>query len=81
MRRPVSSEEKLTVQVDGTTWLVHLGETSEGVVAAKAFPEAEGAPSEPNVYWDLAARNFDEIPDDLPTRVRTAIYQWMRTFR
>jgi hypothetical protein len=78
MKPPVSSMESLTVQLAGTAWLVHFAEASDGVVGLKAFPEAERAPSEPNVYWDSAARNFDEIPEGMPTRVRTAIYQSMR---
>ncbi|RLB63717.1 MAG: hypothetical protein DRI90_06205 [Deltaproteobacteria bacterium] len=79
MNLPVSSKDNFTVQLQGTTWLVDLEEASDGVVGLRAFPEADGAPSEPNIYWDIAARNFEEIPEDLPTKVRTAIYQSMRT--
>ena len=78
MKPSVSSQESFTVQLEGTTWLVQFAEASDGVVGLKVFPEAEGAPSEPNVYWNSAARNFDEVPEGLPTRVRTAIYQRMR---
>ena len=79
MNPSVSTRENFTVQLQDTTWLVDFDDASDGVVGLRAFPEGEGAPSEPNVYWDIAARNFEEIPDNLPTRVRTAIYQSMRT--
>jgi hypothetical protein len=75
------SDKSLTVELaDGTTWLVRVVEVSDGVLALQASPAAEAPPTEPNVYWDTAARNFDEVPDELPTKVRTVVYQWMRNY-
>ena len=75
----MSKKDSLTVQQGDTKWLVQVIDASDGVIGMTVFPEAESAPSEPNIYWDIAARNFDETPEGLPTKVRTAIYQWMRT--
>ena len=49
-----------------------------GHVFLVAFREAEAPPSEPNVQWHLERRNFDQVSENLPSKVRTAIYQRMR---
>ncbi len=78
MRLPDPDEEILTVSLGDVTWCVRFAEADDGLASLRVFPETESRPNEPNVHWDLAERNFDELPEDLPIRVRTAIYQWMR---
>lgn len=73
-----SGDEICRIDVGPTTWVVRCEEVDDELASLLAFREAEVPPSEPNVHWGLARRNFDEVPDNLPTKVRTAIYQRMR---
>ena len=74
------SHEELTIHIKDEAWLVTIGEPSDGIVALTAFPAKEKAPAESNIYWDIKARSFDEVPDELPTKLSTAIYQRMRAY-
>lgn len=70
-------EPILKIPVDGAVWLVCFVEADHELVSVQVFPEAQSGLSQPNVHWDIAARNFDELPEDVPTKVRSAIRQWM----
>lgn len=78
MQSPDPDEEIVTAPLGDVTWCVRFAEANDGLASLRVFPETETRPSEPNVHWDLEARNFDDVPEDLPIKVRTAIYQWMR---
>ena len=75
---PDPDEEILTVSLDGVTWTAQFATASDELVSVYVFPDTEGRPGEPNLHWDLTTNNFDELPEGLPTKIRTAIYQRMR---
>ena len=70
----------LRLAVGANRWIVSFVEADDEIISVCAFASEDDTPvpGEPNVHWDVGSRNFDETPEGLPTRVRTAIYQWMR---
>ena len=53
-------------------------QADDELASVAGFREAEAPPSEPNVHWDRKLSSFDEVPENLPPKVRDAIYRWMR---
>jgi hypothetical protein len=77
MQSTSPGEQILEVPVDGAVWFVCFVEADHELVSLKVFPEAQSGLSHPNVHWDVAAGSFDELPEDVPMKVRSAIHQWM----
>lgn len=72
-------EELFTVPLGEAKWSVRFVDVDGSLVSLRVLVNSGAEPVDPNVYWDKSTSNFDELPDDLPVKVRTAIYRWMKT--
>ena len=78
MLMPDKGEEICRVDIAGTIWLVQFDQADDELASVTTFCEEEAPPSESNVHWDRKPGSFDEVPEDLPPKVKNAIYRWMR---
>ncbi len=75
---PDKGDEICRVDVDGTLWLVRFAEADDELASVVASQETDSPPAEANVHWDRRLKEFDEVPAELPFKVRNAVYRWMR---